>query len=366
MAEARAHSLAPLPPGSTVGIVGCGQLGRMLALAAARLGLRAHTYGPEEDPPAARVAHAHTSAPYEDEDALARFAAAIDVATYEFENIPPLTVRALARHVPVRPDDAVLAVCQDRLSEKGFLRGLGIPTAPYAQIDHPSQVADAAVTIGGELILKARRFGYDGKGQARLRPGDDPAIAFGRCGGGPAIAEGVVPFAFEVSQVAARDVLGQTACYDAPRNEHEDGILRRSTVPSGLPGAAALAARRLTEQVMEALDYTGVLALELFWSPEAGLIANEIAPRVHNSGHWTPEACVTGQFEQHVRAVAGWPLGDTTRLLDAEMTNLLGAEADGWLALAEEPGAQLTLYGKREARPGRKMGHVVRTGPRGA
>ncbi len=212
--------------------------------------------------------------------------------------------------------------------------------------------------------MKTRRFGYDGKGQVRMRPGDDPALAFKACGAVPVIVEGVVPFEFEVSQVAARDVLGQTAYFEPSRNEHEGGILRRSVVPSGLPGAAALAAQRITAQVMEALDYVGIIAIEFFWSREGGLVANEIAPRVHNSGHWTPEACVTGQFEQHVRAVAGWPLGDTTRLLDAEMENLIGADARRWLALAEEPGTQLTLYGKQEARAGRKMGHVVRTRPR--
>ena len=339
----------------------------MLAEAAASLGFRTHTYGPEADPPAARVAGAHTSAPYEDQDALARFAGAIDVATYEWESVPPLTVRTLMRHVPVRPDDKVLSVCQDRLSEKAFLGSLGIRTAPYAQVARVSDGPGALAAVGGgEAILKSRRGGYDGKGQARLRPGDDPAVAFAEIGGVPAILEGFVPFDFEVSQVAARDVFGETAFYEPPRNGHEGGILRRSVVPSGLPASARAQAEETVAAILEALDYVGVLTAEFFWSAEGGLVANELAPRVHDSGHWTREACVTSQFEQHVRAVAGWPLGSTERQLDAEMVNLIGADAGDWLALAGEAGTRLTLYGKREARPGRKMGHVVRTWPLGS
>ena len=351
----------PLPPGSTLGIVGCGQLGLMLAQAARRLGFRVATFGPDEDPPAARAADTHVRAAYEDQEALARFGALVDAATYEFENVPPLTIRALSRHVPVRPDDAVLAVCQDRLSEKTFLRDSGLKTAPFASVERLGDAPAAVAAVGGDGIMKARRFGYDGKGQARLRPGDDPALAFEACGSVPCILEGVVSFEAELSQIAARDVMGHTAFFEPSRNDHEDGILRRSTVPSGLPREALDRARSLTEHVLEMLDYVGVLTIEFFWSSEVGLVANEIAPRVHNSGHWTREACITSQFEQHVRAVMGWPLGDPQRLLDAEMANLIGGEADGWLALAEEPGVQITLYGKGEARPGRKMGHVVRT-----
>ena len=335
----------------------------MLAQAAADLGFRTHTYGPEEAPPAARVATRHTAGAYEDEAALARFAREIDAATYEWESVPPLTVRVLARHVPVRPDDKVLAVCQDRLAEKTFLQSLGIRTAPFAPVGRVSDGPGAVASVGGDAILKTRRFGYDGKGQVRLRPGDDPAVAFAQLGGAEAILEGFVAFDFEVSQIAARDVFGETAFYEPPRNEHRDGILHRSHVPSGLPRAAQDEARAIVADILEQLDYVGVLTAEFFWSQEAGLIANELAPRVHNSGHWTREACVTDQFEQHVRAVAGWPLGSTTRQLDAEMVNLIGAEADDWLALAQEEGARLTLYGKREARAGRKMGHVVRTRP---
>ena len=354
----------PLPPGSVIGIVGTGQLGRMLALAAADLGFRTHTFGPEEDPPAARVADAHTCAPYEDETALAAFAGKIDVATYEFENIPPLTVRALGQHVSVRPDDAVLAVCQDRLAEKTFLQGLGLQVAPFAEVSRVSDGAAAAALVGGDGVMKTRRFGYDGKGQARLRPGDDPAVAFAACGGADCILEGWIAHDCELSQIAARDVMGEIAYYDLSRNEHEDGILRRAYAPAGQPRGVRSKARDLTAMVLESLDYVGVLTVEFFLSAEQGLIANEVAPRVHNSGHWTREACVTGQFEQHIRAVAGWPLGDPSRQLDAEMVNLIGEDADAWLDHAGEPGTHLTLYGKKEARPGRKMGHLVRTTPR--
>jgi 5-(carboxyamino)imidazole ribonucleotide synthase len=356
---------APLPPGSTIGIVGCGQLGRMLASAAARLGFETHTFGPEENPPAARVATRHMAADYADEDALGRFAQDVDVATYEFENIPQKAVRRLMRDVPCRPGEAVLAVCQDRAQEKAFLKSLGIKTAPYALISGAPDLVGAVEAVGGNGIMKARRFGYDGKGQARLRPGADPGLIHRAIGEVPAILEGFLTFDFEISQIAARDVFGEKAFYEAPRNDHDAGILRRSTVPSGLPVAAQEEARRLTGLVMDELDYVGVMCLEFFWSAEDGLIANEIAPRVHNSGHWTHEACVTSQFEQHIRAVAGWPLGSTDRQLDAEMQNLLGEEANDWLALSQEPGARLTLYGKKEARGGRKMGHVTRTWPPG-
>ena len=360
MSTAALDAPEPLPPGSTIGILGAGQLGRMLAEAAADLGFRVHTYAPEASPPAAQVASAHTNAAYEDEAALDAFAGAIDAATYEFENIPPLTVRRLAARVPVRPDDTVLAVSQDRLAEKTFLRELGIPTAPFAAVTRVSDGAAAVATVGGEGIMKARRFGYDGKGQARLRPGDDPGVAFEACGGDPAILEGFVAFEAELSQIAARDVMGEMVFFEPSRNIHENGILRRCVVPAGLPRGVLDRARETTAHILETLDYVGVLAVEFFYGTETGLMVNEMAPRVHNSGHWTREACVASQFEQHIRAVAGWPLGDVTRNLDAEMENLIGEEAAGWLAYAGEPGARLTLYGKGEARPGRKMGHVVR------
>lgn len=357
------EGMEPLPPGSVIGVVGTGQLGRMLAEAASALGFRTHAYGPDDGPPAALVASKHTRGAYEDEAALTAFAKQVDVVTYEWENIPPMTVRILARHVAVRPDDGVLEVCQDRLAEKTFLQSLGIKTAPFAAVGRVADCAAAVAQVGGDAILKTRRFGYDGKGQVRMRPGDDPAVAFAQVGHADAILEGFVPFAFEVSLIAARDVFGHIAFFEPPRNEHNGGILRRSVVPAGLAPGVRADAEALVETILETLDYVGVLTAEFFWSPEGGLVANELAPRVHNSGHWTREACVTSQFEQHIRAVAGWPLGDPARQLDAVMENLIGDEANDWLALAEEAGARLTLYGKREARAGRKMGHVVRTTP---
>lgn len=351
---------APLSPGSTIGIVGTGQLGRMLATAAARLGFRVHIFGPEQDPPAARVADLHVCAAYEDKAALARFAEAIDVATYEFENIPPLTVRTLREAgVPVRPDDNVLAVCQDRVVEKAYLRAQGLATAPYVAVDGLSDLTGGLAQIGGTAVLKTRQFGYDGKGQARIKPGDDPGMAFEACGGQPSILEGFVDFDFEVSLIGARTVSGDTAFFDMPRNTHKDGILDKSEIPGGLSHAVAEQARSLVIGIMEDLDYVGVLTVEFFWSRRQGLVANEMAPRVHNSGHWTVEACATDQFEQHIRAVAGWPLGDPSRHSDAVMTNLIGKDADQWQAIAADPKRSLTLYGKAEARRGRKMGHTV-------
>ena len=356
--------IAPLAPGATIGIVGTGQLGRMLALAAAKLGFRVRTFGPEEDPPAARVADSHTSARYEDVDTLTAFAKTIDVATYEFENIPPLTVRALMdAGVPVRPDDQVLSVCQDRLAEKTFLQDMGLATAAFFSVDKLSDIAPALAQTSGKAILKTRRFGYDGKGQARIDPGTDPAIAFEACGGQPCILEGLVSFDCEISQIAARGADGAKAFFDPACNSHRDGILRLSEVPSGVPHATIDQARVLTGALLDKLNYVGVMTVEFFWSTKQGLIANEIAPRVHNSGHWTVEACAVSQFEQHIRAVAGWPLGDGARHSDAEMHNLIGQDAEAWESLLTDPAVSLTLYGKREMRRGRKMGHWVRTAP---
>ncbi|MBB4658565.1 5-(carboxyamino)imidazole ribonucleotide synthase [Parvularcula dongshanensis] len=355
--------MTPLPPGSTIGILGTGQLGRMLAGAAARLGFDVHTYGPDGAPPAARVAARHTAAAYEDEAALRAFAATVDAATFEFENVPAASVDLVAGLTRAAPDSQVLAVCQDRLAEKRFLSGLGIPVAPHEAVDDADSAERAAIKLGGG-ILKTRRFGYDGKGQARIASDRDAQAAFSACGEKACILEGLVRFDCEVSQVAARGTDGSVAFYDLSRNDHEDGILRRSTVPAGVPDEVVQGARDATRRVLDALSYVGVLTLEFFWSETDGLIANEIAPRVHNSGHWTHEACLVSQFEQHIRAVAGWPLGDPARHSDAVMENLIGAEAEDWSALAGEAGAALTLYGKVGARPGRKMGHVSRIFPR--
>lgn len=357
-------SAPALPPGSTIGILGGGQLGRMLALAAARLGLRSHIYCPEDDSPASHVTATTTRAAYDDEAALRRFATGVDVVTYEFENVPARTAQVLGEHVPVRPGARALEVSQDRLTEKRFLRGLGIATAPFEAVDDPAGLDAAVAAIGCPAILKTRRYGYDGKGQARLDAAADAARAWSAIGEAPAILEGFVPFEAEISVIVARGLDGATAAYDPARNHHEDHILATSTVPSGLPPRVEDEARDIAARIVTALDYVGVMGVEFFVTAQGALLVNEIAPRVHNSGHWTLEACVVSQFEQHIRAVAGWPLGTPARHSDAQMRNLIGRDADAWLAIAAEPGAALHLYGKRAARPGRKMGHVTRLTPR--
>jgi 5-(carboxyamino)imidazole ribonucleotide synthase len=355
----------PLPPGSTVGILGCGQLGRMLALAAARLGLKTHVYC-DTTGPAFDVATDATQAAFDDAEALGAFARSVDAVTYEFENVRVETARILAHSVPVRPSPLALEVAQDRLVEKEFMARLGIPVAPFVAVDAAEAMPAALTQVGGgPAILKARRLGYDGKGQASLAPGGDAAAAWAAVGGAASVLERRVAFHCELSALIVRGLDGKTAAYDCPVNIHENGILRRSVVPSGLPESDLAEARAIAARVAEALDYVGVLAVEMFHlGPDAPgsarLMVNEIAPRVHNSGHWTIEACAVSQFENHMRAVAGWPLGTTRRHSDAEMVNLIGDEADRWLALAAEPGASLHLYGKHHSRPGRKMGHVTR------
>lgn len=360
-----------LTPGSTLGIVGGGQLGRMIALAAANYGLKVHVYAPDATSPAFDVAAETTCAAYDDSDALARFAASVDVVTYEFENIPRETADLLARHAPLRPSADALSTTQDRLSEKSFINDLGIATAPFRQIDTPDDLARALEAIGLPAVLKTRRFGYDGKGQRIIRTaeeGDRNAI-FAEFGGAPLILEGFVPFEREVSVVAARSPDGSFAAFDLCENEHRDHILALTRVPApNLSEETARKAVEIARRIAEALDYVGILAVEMFLvRDEAGehLIVNEIAPRVHNSGHWTIEGAVTSQFAQHVRAVCGWPLGDASRVAGAsvEMQNLIGDDIDAWQALLAEPGAHLHLYGKGDARPGRKMGHVTRVIP---
>lgn len=358
----------PLAPGSTLGIVGGGQLGRMIALAAANYGLKVHVYAPDADSPAFDVAARTTCGAYDDAEALTRFAQSVDAVTYEFENIPRETADLLARNAALHPSADALSITQDRLSEKSFINGIGIPTAPFRQVDTPDDLARALEALGLPAVLKTRRFGYDGKGQRIIREpaeGDRNAI-FAEFGGAPLILEGFVPFEREVSVVAGRSADGSFAAFDLCENEHRDHILALTRVPApGVSAETAAAAVEIARRIAEALDYVGVLAVEMFLvRDEAGerLIVNEIAPRVHNSGHWTIEGALTSQFAQHVRAVCGWPLGDPGRVggLAVEMRNLIGAEAEGWAALLGEPGAHLHLYGKGEARPGRKMGHVTR------
>ncbi|WP_084420528.1 5-(carboxyamino)imidazole ribonucleotide synthase [Henriciella litoralis] len=358
--------MKPLPPGAVIGILGGGQLGRMLAGAAARLGFDVNIFCPGESPPAARVCARHFDADYDDKAALKAFAEACDVITYEFENIPVASVAHLVSlGAEVRPGAKSLDVSQDRLAEKQFLNAIGIETGRFEPVASIAELENALKALGGEGLLKTRREGYDGKGQARVKTGDDLAAAFAAIGEVPAILEALVPFEREISVVIARGADGKTTAFDPSMNDHSGGILKRSTAPCGLSEDVIANARKLAEKLAAETGHIGVLALELFVLKDGTLLANEMAPRVHNSGHWTPEACATGQFEQHIRAVAGWPLGPVTRHFNVEMENLLGEEA---LAPPESypVGTILTLYGKREAKAGRKMGHVVRrTGPAG-
>lgn len=349
-------SLAPVPPGGTIGILGGGQLGRMLALAAARLGLKAHIYSDEPDAPAFQVTADRTHAAYDDAAALATFADACDVVTFEFENVPADTAAALSRHKPIFPSARALAIAQDRLDEKRFLASLGLKTTPFAAVNGREDAERALARIGAPAVLKTRRLGYDGKGQAKVAQPDAIDSAWTAVRQAPSILEGYVDFAFEASVIAARSRDGRFAAYDPPENFHADHILRRSTVPSRLDRAQCADAKSIAQRIAEALDYVGVLAVELFVCRDGALLVNEIAPRVHNSGHWTIEACIVSQFEQHIRAVAGWPLADPARHSDAVMENIIGAEATDWQSFADS-GAALHLYGKTEIRAGRKMGH---------
>jgi len=348
-----------LEPGSVIGILGGGQLGRMLSVAASRLGLRCHVYDPGANPPAGHVAEKVTTAGWEDEAALRAFADSVDVITYEFENIPTATLDLLESLRPVRPNRRALAISQDRLTEKDFLTGLGLTTAPYHDIPDAAALEAALAVTGTPAILKTRRLGYDGKGQARILEPAQAGAALDGMGGAEAILEGFVSFTHEVSVIAARGLTGEVACFDPGENVHEDGILRTTTVPARLSNAQRTDAVLLAARILNALDYVGVLGVELFVTPR-GLVVNEIAPRVHNSGHWTQAGCAVDQFEQHIRAVAGWPLGDGQRHADVVMENLIGADVARVPALAREGGVQIHLYGKGAPRPGRKMGHVNR------
>lgn len=349
----------PLKTGAVIGILGGGQLGRMLAVAAARLGLRVHVFEPAEACPAGEVAFAVTQAAYDDEAALRAFAEAVDVVTYEFENIPTEALDVIEQLRPIRPGREALRVSQDRLTEKTFLQELGLQVAPFAQVDDLSGLQAALSEIGAPAILKTRRFGYDGKGQSRLRSDDDAESAIADMAGAPALLEGFVDFSHEVSVIAARGLDGGVACYDPGENLHRDGILRSTTVPARLSMAQRTDAVLLAGRILNALDYVGVMGVELFVTAR-GLIVNEIAPRVHNSGHWTQNGCTVDQFEQHIRAIAGWPLGDGSRHADVVMENLIGDDMDRVPELAAEPCTALHLYGKAEVKQGRKMGHVNR------
>ncbi|MBF0374626.1 MAG: 5-(carboxyamino)imidazole ribonucleotide synthase [Alphaproteobacteria bacterium] len=353
-------------PGGTIGIIGGGQLGRMTALAAARLGYRCHVFTPEADSPAARVSAAATVAAYDDPDALARFARAVDVVTFEFENIPHESVRLLVGMVPVRPCWRVLAIAQDRLLEKEFFNALGIATAPWRRVDGPDSLARAVEDLGTPAILKTTRLGYDGKGQIKVEAGADVGGLWRKFGAPEAVLEGFVDFEREISVIVARGTDGAWAAWDPVENHHERHILATTTAPAPIPAALAAQAIEIAHAAAEALDVVGLLAVEMFVTRDGRLLVNEMAPRPHNSGHWTIDACLTDQFEQLVRAVCELPLGSPARHSDAVMENLIGDEVERWPEILNEPEARLHLYGKDEARPGRKMGHVTRLRPRGA
>lgn len=353
----------PVAPGGTIGILGGGQLGRMLAQAAARLGLKTHIYCDAADAPAFAVSTLQTHATYDDKEALAAFAKTCDAITYEFENVPAATAAFLANLKPTHPNARALAVAQDRLEEKSFLRSLDLGTAPFAAVTSEDEAHKAFAQIGGPAILKTSRLGYDGKGQRKITSADECVDAFKNFKGAACVLEGFIDFQFEASVIAARGADGAFAAYDPPENTHENHILRRSTVPGRLSTKQSDAAKAIAKTIANALDYVGVLAVELFVCGDETLLVNEIAPRVHNSGHWTLEACAVSQFEQHIRCVAGWPLGNPERHGNAVMENIIGEEAGDWQGLAKRDGA-LHLYGKQAIRPGRKMGHFTKVSPK--
>ena len=354
-----------LKPGDTIGILGGGQLGRMLAMAAARLGLRCQVFSPDPDSPAFEVVMNATCAEYADVEALELFASDVDVITYEFENIPSAAAMVLDARRPVLPERKILETTQDRLAEKNFITRLGIGTASYADVTSAASLREAIARIGLPAVIKTRRFGYDGKGQAMIREGDDPDQIWSDLGTKSAILEAFVPFEREISVIAARSADGQVECYDVTENEHRDHILKISRAPAAIPDSLAAEALAIAEKIATALDYVGVLAVEMFVLAGRNgpkVLVNEIAPRVHNSGHWTLDGASISQFEQHIRAIAGWPLGKPVRHGPVTMTNLIGDEINTYEKWMSLPGATVHLYGKGTPRPGRKMGHVTQVG----
>ncbi|HQT63079.1 MAG: 5-(carboxyamino)imidazole ribonucleotide synthase [Acidocella sp. 20-57-95] len=356
-----------LPPGSTIGIIGGGQLGRMSAMAAARLGYRVHIFTPEANSPASQVAAATTMADYTDHAALTAFAAAVDVVTFEFENIPAASLQILTNLKPVHPSAEILAISQDRLVEKDFLNKAGAPTAPYAAVETDADLAAAIEKLGLPAVLKTTRLGYDGKGQAMLRTTEDTAAAFAALSPKPLVLEGFVNFACEISVIIARSADGSIASFDPVENRHKHHILDLTLAPAPLPLGLLAEATKLGRLIAQALNLVGLLAVEMFVTADGALLINEIAPRPHNSGHWTMDACPASQFEMHIRAVAGLPLPPATRHADAVMKNLVGPDdmAD-WPLILATPGLIAHHYGKAEARLGRKMGHVNRLFPKGS
>jgi 5-(carboxyamino)imidazole ribonucleotide synthase len=354
-----------LKPGDTIGILGGGQLGRMLAMAAARLGLRCHVFSPDPDSAAFDVVLNATCAEYADVEALELFANDVDLITYEFENVPAAAAMILGARRPVLPERKILETTQDRLAEKDFVTRLGIGTADYADVSSAVSLRAAIGRIGLPAVLKTRRFGYDGKGQTIVRDGDNPDHVWEDLGSRSAILEAFIPFEREISVIAARSASGEVECFDVTENEHRDHILKTSRAPADIPEALAAQARAVAETIAGALNYVGVLAVEMFVVRRDGepkVLVNEIAPRVHNSGHWTLDGASISQFEQHIRAIAGWPLGKPVRHGRVTMTNLIGDEINSYEQWLTIPGATVHLYGKGAPRPGRKMGHVTEVG----
>ncbi|WP_119460296.1 5-(carboxyamino)imidazole ribonucleotide synthase [Rhodospirillaceae bacterium SYSU D60014] len=351
-------------PGATIGILGGGQLGRMAALAAARLGYRTHIFCPEANSPASQVVAATTVAAYDDQAALRAFAEAVDLVSFEFENIPDSTAEFLAALRPTRPAPRVLHIAQERLREKDFLTSIEVPTTRYMEVARAEGLERAVREIGRPSVLKSARFGYDGKGQVRIDADTDLSEAWTRMGADLGILEGFVDFTHEISVIVARGVDGTSTVYETVENKHRNHILDVTIAPARLPQPVTMKAEAISRHIAEALDLVGLLAVEMFVTGNGEVLVNELAPRPHNSGHWTIDGCVTSQFEQFIRAICGLPLGSTERHSDAVMKNLIGEEADGWREILAEPGAKLHLYGKAEARPGRKMGHVTRLSPK--
>ncbi len=357
-----------LGPGSTIGILGGGQLGRLLAMAAAKLGFKVAIYAPEDDSPAFQVASLRWRYSYTDEFALTEFAKACGAVTFEFENVPARALEIAALHTIVRPAASAAQIMQDRIAEKRFLAGLGLPTAPHAIVEQDDDLASAAAFLSGagNAILKRAREGYDGKGQKRISSQGELEAAFSDFGG-PSVLEAVVGFAMEISVIGVRSADGSFHCYDCPENKHAGGILSTSAVPANCRESEQAFAKEMAGRIASALDYCGVLGVEFFVMPDGAtpsLLVNEIAPRVHNSGHWTLDACTVSQFENHIRAVAGWPIGSVQRHSDAVMTNLLGEDVlRSRTILEDDPGASVYLYGKSGIKAGRKLGHVTRISP---
>lgn len=355
-----------IPPGRTIGIIGGGQLGRMSAVAAAELGYKTHIFTPEKNSPASHVSAQTTVAPYEDEEALKKFAQGVDIITFEFENVPAASVKLLADLKPVRPGWQCLEIAQDRVREKTFASELGIPTAPWAEVRSNADLEKAIKKIGTPAILKTTRMGYDGKGQVRINQGDNATKAWEELGSDVGILEGFVDFAMEVSVITARGIDGVMESFDVVQNHHKNGILDITIAPAPVSDVLRARAIDTAEKMAEKMNLIGLLAVEMFITHDDGILVNEMAPRPHNSGHWTQDGCKTSQFEQFIRAVCGIKLGTAERHSDAVMKNLIGADVDDWETIIEDGENKLHLYGKNESRPGRKMGHVNRLYPKGS